>query len=1041
MGISDYTLSKLKAMQDARSLALQTEQARAAREAAQYRANMGYLQQLIGAGGSLATEVPGVITKFGEQQAQAALDEALAAAEAGEKGAAASPTAPGATPTTPAGAAAVANLVKPQPPVSQETKDKILGKAAPSIFDQQPTQSREPQPLKEGGSFADFMKEGQIAAMEKQAKVEAGGIPVRLQDEATRQLGIETNITRRENENYLNIYNQSKDAAAVGQAAAVKAMSSPESEEKVVVDIVTPAIEAMYPNATPEEKQKLVFQRVGQEILNGIYVEQEKERERAAKKGITVPQTKTDQNVRIEHIPLPQEDEKAAGKNLSTKPGTTITGQMGAVTPLSEAVREERMRSLFDVTLQASADNNIPELYKAAGVNQDYFTNLYNTYRGEVNRTNPELSPQQREVVVAKMVADNLRAIPAVRGGMPSGSTRPQADIPITEEDAAGRTMPRTGPAAAAAVRQLINSGVPPAAAVQDVTQSTSATPAAATTQPAALTSEQIKALTQRGGKSGPSTPGLVNPLETMEGEPEAAYRKRMQQLGKKPEEIEALVKQNYFIGKKGNVIDTGETPVTGGGPPVPPGIGPVMFARGMPIFGLEPQMLPGGAVEDYGTQPSSVSTTGQFPAAAAPTPEAPKAPITAAAPPSAPKEEEKSPAEKELDDKFGKDAGNIADPFVKAQQAFVKRLQEWKEPEYKQTSADAAKKIVADVWKNQPADNPLLNFLSFGQYNNKLAHAKSMAEKLVKKEIDGLREKDADKAKQDFLQTARLEANNLALMQKEINDKRKSQLHVSMSTTSPQKLIDKMQAFKEVDFMLNDTIQAGRDVLASKEKFPGGALKAMKMAKALALASTPAQITAAAGIGGVGITGNVQLNPQQVKDELLVKATQMMDAANMGSKAKTFSNILMGTIQQLGKAREGGKLTDKDLEFYLNNLVMMDAKDPADMLKSINYLKKVNARSNESWGKVYNSLFGDLGAGDIYSELSPEGFTAEDLALASQLGFGDYGPEASYGLGRVGVTPSLSGAAGNVLNAADVAAEEAKKRLGITKKKAMGAP
>ena len=72
MAISNYLMSRLAAVENARQLSLQTEQARAAREAAGQRATTGYLQQLLGAGTQLATSGYGISKDL--EAAQAAKD-------------------------------------------------------------------------------------------------------------------------------------------------------------------------------------------------------------------------------------------------------------------------------------------------------------------------------------------------------------------------------------------------------------------------------------------------------------------------------------------------------------------------------------------------------------------------------------------------------------------------------------------------------------------------------------------------------------------------------------------------------------------------------------------------------------------------------------------------------------------------------------------------------------------------------------------------------------------------------------------------------
>ena len=152
-------------------------------------------------------------------------------------------------------------------------------------------------------------------------------------------------------------------------------------------------------------------------------------------------------------------------------------------------------------------------------------------------------------------------------------------------------------------------------------------------------------------------------------------------------------------------------------------------------------------------------------------------------------KSADKTPSEEELE--AIPEVKELEDPITKAQLAFNKRIQEWKPPTYKQDINAAAEKIVDDVWKNQPQGNPILNLLSFGQYNNKLETARRTAKKLVAGEIRNLRQKDEETSRQRFLENAKLEAQQIAILQKDTNDKRKAQLKVSMTSMNPQKIVD----------------------------------------------------------------------------------------------------------------------------------------------------------------------------------------------------------------------------------------------------------
>lgn len=396
----------------------------------------------------------------------------------------------------------------------------------------------------------------------------------------------------------------------------------------------------------------------------------------------------------------------------------------------------------------------------------------------------------------------------------------------------------------------------------------------------------------------------------------------------------------------------------------------------------------------------------------------------------------DKTPSEKEIEPQLKnlKAIGEEEDPLTKAQQAFIKKINSWKPPKYKESTEELADKVIADVRKNQPEGNPILNILSFGQYSRKIEQSERLAKKLVIAEINKMRKQEAVDLRKQFIETAKLEAEQIALTQKDINDKRKAQLKVSMTSMAPEKAIERLQGFQDADNILNDVIQSGRSLINSGNKFPGGAKNAIEIAKTMAKSSTPLQKTQVANLNAslaaVGAGGNITYGPAVTKEQVLQQAIENIQNANMSDEAKEFTRKMIGAVQVLGKAREGGRMTDADLKFYLDNLVIQDAAKPSAMLGSINYLKQVNARTQNSWNNIYNTLYGDMYA-QMFPNLTGQGFTPEELAMADKLGFIELPPEVKAALERVGGgTPTMGEQFGQVGRGAVEAAKSAGSSL-----------
>jgi hypothetical protein len=353
-----------------------------------------------------------------------------------------------------------------------------------------------------------------------------------------------------------------------------------------------------------------------------------------------------------------------------------------------------------------------------------------------------------------------------------------------------------------------------------------------------------------------------------------------------------------------------------------------------------------------------------------------------------------------------------LEDPFLKAQNEFVKKINSYKAPKYKVNVQDAADKIVEDAWNNKQP-NAILNFLSFGQYNNNLENAKRIAKKMVAGEITGLRKQESEDMRKQFIETARLEAQQLAVMQKDLNEKRKMEFKGSIKTLNPEKALEKLQAYNEVDRAIGMYEDAARNLIASGAKFPGGAKYNKVMADLKAFTAKPDRSKGAAlnaSLIAAGAGGSVNLGGETVNIDALQDAIQSLQNAEMDDSAKEFLTQQMLLAQTIGKAKEGGRMTDADLRFYLDNLFVSNANNASTLLRSVNRLKKVNATSQNVWLNIYNSLYPEQTL--PFSTLTGTGFTDEELQAADKIGFYDTLTAATAAAERARGRESLSSVA-----------------------------
>lgn len=105
-------------------------------------------------------------------------------------------------------------------------------------------------------------------------------------------------------------------------------------------------------------------------------------------------------------------------------------------------------------------------------------------------------------------------------------------------------------------------------------------------------------------------------------------------------------------------------------------------------------------------------------------------------------------------------------------------------------------------------------------------------------------------------------------------------------------------------------------------------------------------------GTGAFGASVNSSRGGAYVDDQKVQEALDKIDRANMSPAQRRYLRNSLLLAQQLGKAKEGGKLTDKDLAFYLSNIV--GKQTPQDVFQSF---EDISEDLNYGYAQSYNRL------------------------------------------------------------------------------------
>lgn len=312
-----------------------------------------------------------------------------------------------------------------------------------------------------------------------------------------------------------------------------------------------------------------------------------------------------------------------------------------------------------------------------------------------------------------------------------------------------------------------------------------------------------------------------------------------------------------------------------------------------------------------------------------------------------------------------------------------------YKPLKFKRNSADLAKEIVDEVEKKLPPENPLTSFLRFGKESGDMSRARRMAQLKAKLMIDETRSKAEVKNKNDYLATLNEEKLQKqikfieAQSTRAISQASKAQLVVEQKSALPAQQKDVLQAGDQANVDLGRVVKLGKKLISKKQGLPIGAIRALAAAGVTAMgADISAPTSTAIGVGGLGAGVNVSTSGggKFIDSDKFNEAMKQVDLASLTPEQREFIGKLRLAVQTAGKEREGGRMTDADLRFYLENLIAVD--NPQTALRNINDLVEDNARR---YGKNYRSLkeTATTGLGAFDPNLEYELFTDEEIDAA----------------------------------------------------------
>lgn len=435
--------------------------------------------------------------------------------------------------------------------------------------------------------------------------------------------------------------------------------------------------------------------------------------------------------------------------------------------------------------------------------------------------------------------------------------------------------------------------------------------------------------LLQMTGRGGPAMPGAVGD-ENVPDESSKAYRKRMEKKGYSTQKINDLSKK--YFGSSTGTIDIADETGTAGGP---------RGAKPFQIGGDNPPTFSGGGSGGFGGGPvadkpwiieKKVIPEGEKPAVVVP--EVPQLSVT----------EQLRNEEKDRQDALNKRLVNY------------KRLtnDDFKEPDIDKL----AEKAVSEIFTKRPPGNPisemLNNITGAGQMTAERERLmRSIAKKTIIKNIKAERKAIADADAESFINKTKLEIDSAFKAGKTLG----LQTSKKQIPDSARRELDSQEA---ANLMLNDVRDEAYQIAAETGTLPIGKTRFMTEAFINKLSSETGMSgkSLSAGLLGLSLGGGKSQAGPFVNADALVKAFKATDFSDLSQKEQNMVQLMTRSIQILGKALEGGKLTDADYNKYVSTL--FNSANPAAFIASLDDLIDRNAARYNKNIVYFNKNYGD---------------------------------------------------------------------------------
>ena len=451
---------------------------------------------------------------------------------------------------------------------------------------------------------------------------------------------------------------------------------------------------------------------------------------------------------------------------------------------------------------------------------------------------------------------------------------------------------------------------------------------------PSPVTTRAMESAALDTRRGGPTMPGVVGD-ENIEGEAPASYRKRMEAKGYNPKKVNELIKKYYVTGS--GTVDITEDTGTGG-------------PRNAKPFQIGGDFNAPGPVAPIGG-PSSGGFGGAPPEPEKPWIKARKttAPTTVAEEAKATAETGKTPIERLRDEEKVK-----SEDFNKRVRSY-KRIgnADFKEPNVEKL----AEKAVNEIFTKRPAGNPITEMINRMSGGNQMTSEnerimRSIAKKTIMKNIIAERTAIADKDQAEFLATAKLELDAATAQGK------------SLGLTTTKKQIPnsarlELDSQREADTMLNDVRDKAYQIAEKSGTLPFGPGRFLTEARIKKAAGVIGSSADSVSGGFLGLSaGQSKARALELDQGLLSSAFQAMDFSDLPEDQQELLSLTKQSVQILGKAREGGKLTDADYMKYLETL--FNSSNPAGFVRSLEETIDRNANRYNNNLEYFNTNYGD---------------------------------------------------------------------------------